>query len=1264
MRILITGIAFCALLAAQNTQLPLTVRGATATQVLLSYTAPDSLPCAVQISESPSFSPLVEDVNPALFNSAGSDTVHAVTPAGTARTIRAGTRTSSLALDGRWHSRALAADTHYYVQIKCGTSTGTTEFTTGVPLGFAPEPLPTDLAGWGNLAYPEFDFNDLATPVIDPQSGLKIYAADPKSWSMSAVLPLTSGWYGGAQGWTNPANVANFSQATASTNGNSPLFLYVDTKQFADGLRVSGGNWPYDNFLDLGVDLYGSGSDSQNTANRSVRLALSLDSGQTAFTQWVDAVLPSSASLAGTFPAQYPKAYFGGWGKALPRNAWPKRGSVTVLASVVTLSKNEAGGTIGGSTNDVNSYFIHEWGPGTKIWIGGSSPACTNNFCTIASVRNSTQLTITETLTLGESEYRSAALTVMVQKSTLSGTVNVSAQIRIAKGYPHDLWTGGCAPKTVTSGDGIVGYPCIFPRVRQESGGLYFVGSSKPVIRLVSLFLNPGAIAGHAPADLPNGAITLLGPSVPSFDPDDGSIIYSAIPTSGGSVGLFKIHYTGDWRTLDVAYRTSTIAALLTTELQWTNMTRSAVGRDMRSQILAGTTYNEGLWGPISSLQPAGISGKYGIFTHAIGGQESVCWIFTFDSSTGNFYRAWRTDDGSSLPGLKYAGCHAVVPVDGNALFLSTNGLRWSNPGMMFGGPFSAPVTAVLRSGVFDRSNTGLAWPPVAPQATNGYDFTCPADLAAPWIANGASGNQCVTIQTSEPCSSFPTAAERVAAPCPWDSARSMVAPLAEGDYLKPGPDWDQEGLMVVRKTSLGGGRIQLVLQRNANYSYCALGKDGVGAPFQYVRPNGWAITAVPAQACYAAGIVIDIPGNSSHVANQNLLRGHFDVSPGTTGTQTWIGAGSFAASKPVYLLEFNRNLPAIGLSADYSIPFQPPFAGYNSVHDVQSYIEAKQISASPDLRRFAFDLGHYNGSTGVDLESASQTIGSALNATLQPGTSSLYKLSFTGTMDAKRGIMNVWAGDKVLIEKSAPATGNSLTDADQWRFCYAYRAGECRDGSRAADLYAVMPGADIKANCWASQLNLRVPCAMAGPVQAMRAMQIRIDSPDPAATGQRILSSLLMGPNQQYVYSKVLPTPDASYLLFTGFLVNGYHTGLMAAKLPPFIDNSLSTSTYVPVTVSGNSRNSVYIEFGYEEFGAPGDFHCTPRNESCRVGARLVNESFPFWFAHEAFTTATGSYRISVPALPGRILYYRVVDGAVAGPIKAIAIAIQSTNR
>ena len=1250
--------AFCAGSAAHGQQMAVTVQGATATQALLYYMAPDTNPCTVAVSQSAAYTPLVADVDPALFPGSNSDSVREILPAGTARLIRIGLRAAALASDGRWHSRALAEETTHYVRIKCNGASGTATFTTGTPEGFAPEPLPTDPNGWGNLAYPEFDFTDLTKPVIDPRTGVQIYSADPKGWSMSAAVPIPANWFAGGSGWSNAGNITSYGAGVASTGNMNPIALFFDATLFTDQLRVSGGNWPFDNFLDLGVDLYGSGSDGLNPANRIVQLALSLDSGQTAYTQWVSATLPVLTAMAGTFPAQYPSTYFAGWGKILPRNAWPKQGFVAVSNSQVTLTKNDVGEAIGGSSWDDNSYFIHEWAAGTKIWINNSSPACANNFCTIASVQNSKQLTIDESLTLAENQYRSAALAVIVQKTTGSGAVNLSAQLRIAKGYPHDIWTAGCAPNPVTSADGIVGYPCIFPHVRQDAGGLYFIGSSQPAIRLVSLFANPGTIPGTAAADAPYGTITLLGPSVPCFDPNDSTIMYTSELTNGGSPGLFKIQYTGNWTALNTAFQSNSSNPPYTSELTWTNVTPSALGRDMRSQILANTSYNESSWGALTSLQIYGVTGKYAIFVRWIGTQESPCWVFTFDSSSGNFYRAWRSDDGSSLPGLKYAGCHAVEPIDGNAIFLASNGLRWYSNSLPYGGPFSAPITAVMRDGAFDATNTALTWPPAAPPATNGYDSTCPANLNPLWQANGAVGNQCVTIQTKEPCSSYPTASEMAAAPCPWDPTQSMVAPLAEGDFLKQRALWDSEGYMVVQKTSLGGGLIQLVLQRNANFSYCAIGKDGIDGAAQAMPANGWVYDAVPPGACFAAGIVIDVVNNASYVANQNLLRGHFDVTGSGPGADTWIGVGAFVGATPVYMIDNNRPFSLLPATTDFAIPSNPPFAGYNSVHDVQSYIDAKQRSATAAMRRYAFDFRHYNGSTGIDLEVPNQFIGNATNLTLQAGTAAVYGISYSGTADAKHGVFNVWAGEKVLIEKSSAATGNTLTDADVWHFCYAYVAGECRTGSTAGDMFAVIPDADLETNCWASQLNLRIPCAMAGPVQAMRAMQIRISAVDPAAMGQRILSSLLMGPNQQYVYSSVLPTPDASYLLFAGFLVNGYQTGLLAMKLPSFVENTATKSTYVPVTVQGTSSQSVYVEFGYEENGAAASFYCTPRQETCQAGSAFIDEQSPFWYAHEPFLQATGSYKIMIPALPGRILYYHIVDGGVAGDLRAVTVS------
>jgi hypothetical protein len=1240
------------------------VQGVTATQALLYYAAPDEAPCRVEVREAAEESPLVHDVNPLLFSGADLDAERNVLPGGTARLVRVGLRTSSKGADGRWYSRALAAETLHSAVVTCGSDSGTATFTTATPEGIAPEPLPKDPDGFGNLAMPDFDWNDIKKPVIDPRTGVKIYAADPNAWSTSVVVPFSANWYAGGLGWTNPGNVSSYGTAAASTADISPLIVFVDPMQLNNG-GFRGGNWPFDNFLDFGVDIWGSGSDG-NEANRAIEVALSLDSGQTAYTAWVPLTLGTSNSAAGTIPGSYPKAYFSGWSRILPRNAWPKRGRVTVADGVVTLVKTAEGTALGLSAWEVGSFFLHDWPVGTRIFIANSAPTCHNNLCTIASVQGATRLTLVENLTSGEAEYRSAHLAVMIRKTNSNGSVQISARSRVAVGFHHDIWSGGCSSIPVTTtvradgtpaGRTIQGYPCVLPKTRQEAGGLYFIGASEPDIRLVSLMRHPTKygtpLPGHTEADTPIWPAVMLGPTVASFDPEDPTIIYTTLPTMGGSAALFKARYTGDWRTINARYNGEWSNPPISSEVTWVNMTKAADGRDLRSQIRSGSPYDEAKYGSLNSLATVGVSGKYALFTRILGPQDSPCWIFAFDASTGTLVKAWFTADGSGHPDLKYAGCHSVGALAAGAFLISNSGLKFGDA-RLYGGPFSAPVSAVKRGGAFVAENTSLQWPP-----SGAYDNACPDDVAVRFRDAGAVEDQCVTVLTKEPCSAVAGPNERSWSPCPWDAEKSMVAPLAEGDFLKDLAGLaglDSEGFQVVRKTDLGAGNIELVLLRNANYSYCALGKDGVNHAGQFQHAHGWSLTAVSQNQCGSNNMVLDIESNIVTSANYNVTIGHFDVASMGPGIDTWIGSGAGG----LYRVMLNRRRSEMLRKADVAVPQWPSFAGYDGggfpVHanNVQSYVTVKHRAADPAMRAYAFDIRHYNGGYGIDFEYPNQLIGGPTNPVLQDGTSAVYKLTYTGIPDAKRGVLNVWAGEKVLREKSVPEEGDTITDSDSLHFCYAYRDNECRTGSKAGNLFAVIPRPDLKQRCWASQLNQRVPCAFAGPVVATQSIQFRIDQPDPDARAQRFLGNLLMGPNQQYVYSKFLPTPDASYLLFAGFLVNGYHTGLMAMKVPSFRHKDTGQSTFTPVTVKGSGA-SVYIEFGYEEFGARTDFFCTSRREVCRVSAEEITEANPFRFAHENLTPASGSYTIKIPALQGRILYYRVVDNGEPGPLQAI---------
>jgi hypothetical protein len=1242
---------------------------ATATQALVRFTAPLSPACTIQVSENANLSPLEADVDPSLFADANKEGPHLVTSwtsgSNATRTVRIGLRKASLALDGFRHSRALATNTTYYLAITCNGSTATKTFVTGVPEGITPESLPTDSTAWGQLAFPEF--TDFSKPVIEPHTGLKIYSADPNGLSSSQPIPISANWYTGGVGWTNLSNIPSYASAVATTGNTNALNIFLNVSAYNDQLWDSGGYWPYDNFTDMGLDLYGSGTDASGL-NRTVTACLSLDSGQTCYTSQVTVALPAgSNAVAGVLPTQYPAAYFAGWGRPLPRGAWPRQGFVSVSAGVVTLTKNLQGNGFGGSVFDVNSYFDQDWVAGTKIFISGSSATCTNGFCTVASVQSGFSLTLVENLTLtgNNNNYHSAALALVINKTNATGTINLSARFHLAKSYPHDLWTGGCATASVVSGDGITGYPCIFPRVRQDAGALYFIGVSQPVIRFISGFPNIGCTNGNS-NDCPNGATALLGPTTPQFDPVDPTKMYVTRTTQGGKTGLFRVQYTGTWMPYNHPYASTSIIPINTTELAWTNLTPFGGGLDLRSQILANTNFDENLWGSAGNANTAGLAGPYMILYNTAGSQNSACWIHAFTASTGLWYKSWRTDDSTSGGAnisnglLHYTGCHAIVPTDGStaangpSFQLANDNLTAGNT-TLEGGPYTGTITAVKKGGIFN-ANTSLPWPP-----NSTYDYACPGGLPAWIMAHGAIGNQCVQVQGTLPCNAFATPAEAAARPCPYNASYGYLGGIQVGDFLKDkafGGDW--EGMMVVTAPTLVFGNLyQWTMQRNANFSYCANGsatstppKDGVGSPAQMVHPNGWSYFMVGRDACSASLILVDIVGNNGYIYNQNITRGHFDLTETGPQTATMIGAGTQIPDFSfVYPIQFNRPWNQVWKAFDFYVPEGPKFAGYQNDFGTQSYIDAKQFSASPENRQYAFDFRHYDPSAGGELEFPGQVLGGMTGLTLQVGTAGVYLMTFTGAADIKHQALNVWAGKRYLIDISSAAKGNAITDTTPWTFCYAYNAGECRIGSSVGQLYISVPVIDSKSNCWQSQVNLNVPCAFAGPTQAMQATQVYIAGQDPLAIRQRWLGSLLMGPEQQYVYSKVLPTPDASYLLFAGFLTSGYHTGLMMAKLPPFPNDSTSRSTFVPEIVSGVANN-VYVEFGYDEFGSDGvtKFYCTTRAENCRVAGSTISEAIPFSFASEPLTNANG-FTITIPALSGRLLYYRKVINSVPQP-------------
>src|SRR5215472_14436887 len=108
----------------------LIVVGASNTQAMLSYTAPDTNPCTIEASEDASYSPLANDVNTTLFAGSNSDSRDGNLTSGTSRIVMLGRRLVRTVSDGNRYSLALQTNTQHYARVTCGAATATISFTT------------------------------------------------------------------------------------------------------------------------------------------------------------------------------------------------------------------------------------------------------------------------------------------------------------------------------------------------------------------------------------------------------------------------------------------------------------------------------------------------------------------------------------------------------------------------------------------------------------------------------------------------------------------------------------------------------------------------------------------------------------------------------------------------------------------------------------------------------------------------------------------------------------------------------------------------------------------------------------------------------------------------------------------------------------------------------------------------------------------------------------------------------------------------------
>ncbi|MCU1263533.1 MAG: hypothetical protein JWO80_6418 [Bryobacterales bacterium] len=205
------------------------VAGVTATQALLKYTAPDPAACNVEVSESSTYRPLVNDVDPAKFGGASSDARPGSIQNGSERLVTLGKRAAEVGLDTVRYSRALQAYTTHYFRITCQSTgeTATGQFQTANVLfgiGYA-EAQAIDPNQPGSYALPTLSLTDRTQEVVDPQTGVLI-----KRWIMprDSLLDINGFPLSIARSstWNSLGNLAQPDGNGATVSGNTgALFL-------------------------------------------------------------------------------------------------------------------------------------------------------------------------------------------------------------------------------------------------------------------------------------------------------------------------------------------------------------------------------------------------------------------------------------------------------------------------------------------------------------------------------------------------------------------------------------------------------------------------------------------------------------------------------------------------------------------------------------------------------------------------------------------------------------------------------------------------------------------------------------------------------------------------------------------------------------------------------------------------------------------------------------------------------------------------------
>jgi hypothetical protein len=324
--------------------------------------------------------------------------------------------------------------------------------------------------------------------------------------------------------------------------------------------------------------------------------------------------------------------------------------------------------------------------------------------------------------------------------------------------------------------------------------------------------------------------------------------------------------------------------------------------------------------------------------------------------------------------------------------------------------------------------------------------------------------------------------------------------------------------------------------------------------------------------------------------------------------------------------------------SNDYPATFNPTFAGAMAEESPEHF------ETHPSY--------HNNFATGLERLWVVDThpLSGGLPMTISAVSGDLYKVSgITDVSVLFPRIFDIYAfaANKILRDISGPGSSILTTSGDNYKFCIALMSNECRSGSSPGDVYANVPGLTTLA-C-GNVLDFHDLCINNKGMRGLSIDQARVRTgltTQTAITTQRTLTRLFTTPKVWPNTSNARSLPDGSWVFYSP----AAGPGAVMIKIPPQpAADGKDRTTFIPTPIAAAAppgATHAVVEFGYAEQGTPASYYCTSRRETCVAYQAAVNEATPFkWTPTESVTglPCSPSCTLVVPALPGRVVYWRV---------------------